>query len=332
MTPIEGLGPHGERAASLAGLVVTEDDADLARARRFTVAIVLHTATSDWSRRQLAGIVTTLGLYGAAAVEVVDCGFSYETQIRALGRLARQRIDAIVSLPVGNENVGQAHAAVARSGKVLVLLDNAPTGLLPGRDYMSLVSADSFGLGRIGAKLLAPHVPHEGTVGILAHGVDFFVTNEREIAFRKWLSAERPDIAIKRAKFHHVDQVAPVLGALLDATPDLDGLFAVWDEPAMRAVAALGERRLPMTTIDLGHDAAVALAEGAILKGIGAQQPHDQGVAAARATILALAGRQPPAWIALPGLEVTAANVVESYQVVWHAPAPPDLIRAAGRG
>jgi ribose transport system substrate-binding protein len=93
---------------------------------------------------------------------------------------------------------------------------------------------------------------------------------------------------------------------------------------ALRAASLL----LPVTTIDLGNEAAIELARGDLIKGIGAQQPYDQGVAVATATIMALIGRQPPPWVALPGLPVTRDDVIESYQVVWHAPAPPELLKA----
>jgi ribose transport system substrate-binding protein len=328
--PIAGLGPHGERAAPRERLVLSEAEAAEARRRRFSVAVVLHTTGSDWARQQLAGMVATLGSYAAAVVEVVDCRFEVETQIAALGRLARERPDAVISLPIANTAVAEAHRNVAHAGCKLVLLDNAPTGLLPGTDYVSVVSADNFGLGEIAAELLSPHIPQGGTVGLLGYGVDFFVTNEREIAFRKRIAAARPDVGIRHAKFPSLGKVGATSQGLLVEHPEIDALFAVWDDPAMQAVAALRAcaRLLPMTTIDLGNEAALELAAGGAIKGIGAQQPYDQGVAVATATIMSLLGREPPPWVALPGLPVTRSNVVEAYQVVWHAPAPPKLIEA----
>lgn len=327
---IAGLGPHGEKAAPPERLALSEAEADIARDRRFTAAVVLHSASSDWARQQLSGIVATLGRYSAAVVEVVYCGFKFAAQVEALARLTRERVDAIISIPVGNTAVADAHRNVARAGTKLILMDNAPTGLLPGNDYACVVSADNFGLGQMAASLLSPHIPRSGSVGILAHGVDFFVTNEREIAFRKWMEAERPDITLRQTKFSTVEQASRATGNLLDADPELSGLFAVWDEPAMRAVGVLRSRSrlLPMTTIDLGNAVAIELAGGEVLKGIGAQQPYDQGVAVAMATIMALVGGQPPPWIALPGLAVTQDDVIETYQVVWHSPAPAELIRA----
>lgn len=328
--PIAGLGPHGELAVPDTLLKLTQVEQAELRARRSSVAIVLHTTGSDWAKQQLAGIVATLGRCSAAVVDVVDCNFSIEQQIQAIERIVRDKPDAIISIPIGNTAVAEAHRSVHRAGIKLILLDNAPTGLLPEQDYVSVISADNFGLGQVGAKLLAKHVAVGETVGVLSYGVDFFATNERSIAFRKWMEAERPDITIKQAKFADVRQAGEAVGELVDAHPALSGLFVVWDEPAMQAITALKSRSLniPVTTIDLGNDAAAEMAGNGLIKGIGAQQPYDQGVAVANTTLLSLVGRQPPSWIVLPGLTVTPQNVVEAYQVVWHAPAPPILIKA----
>lgn len=326
-----GLGPHGERATPGDQVILSEADGKLARDRQFTVAVVLHTTSSDWSKQELAGIVTALGRHAAAVVEVVDCGFASSAQVAALARLTTERPDAIISIPVGNTAVADAHRAVSSAGIKLVLLDNAPTGMLPGTDYSSVVSADNFGLGAIGAELLSPHVPQGGTVGILSYGVDFYATHEREIAFRKWMGSYRPDLRLARAKFPEVTGAGRAVLDLLAQKPEVSGLFSVWDVPAMHAVTALREsgHALPVTAIDLGNAAALDLASGGLIVGIGAQQPFDQGVAAGNAALLALLGHAPPPWIALPGLAVTRENILAAYQLVWHTPASAELMARA---
>jgi len=331
--PIAGLGPHGERAAPPSLLKLSEAEAAAAMARRFTVAIALHTSESDWAKQQISGIVAMLGRHSAAVIDVVDCGFSSAAQSDALQRLIAERPDAIISLPIGNTAVAAAHREIQRAGIKLILLDNAPTGLMPGQDYVTLISADNFGLGQTGAELLAAHIVKNGTVGLLSYGVDFFATNERHIAFLKWMENHRPDISIRQAKFESLAQAGTAMSQLVETAPQLGGCFIVWDEPAMQAVASLKAhgRIIPITTIDLGNAAAIEMASGGLIKGIGAQQPYDQGTAAAAATLLALIGRQPPPWVALPGLSVTVQNVIEAYQVVWHSPAPLALLKARRR-
>ncbi len=229
-------------------------------------------------------------------MEVVDCGFGPNAQIEAFARLTAGKIDAIISIQLGNEAVADAHRLVHAAAKRLVLLDNAPTGLAPGRDYVCVVSADNFGLGAIAVELLATHVGRDQTVCMLTYGVDFFATNEREIAFRKWLAKHRPDVKTVQSKFPSLDQVQDGAVKLLGGPTPLAGPFAVWDEPAIIAVMAIEAAGLsvPVTTIDLGNAVATNMARGGAIKAIGAQKPYDQGKAAASATLLSLLGRDLP--------------------------------------
>lgn len=329
---ISGLGPHGERAAPPERVSLLPDDRAAAKAAGWRVAVVLHTLESDWAKQQLAGMVGIFGDCGAAVIDVVDCAFSPDVQVAELDRLILQRPDAIISLPVANEQVAAAHRRVSEAGIKLVLLDNAPTGLLPGKDYIALVSSDNFGLGKIAAAGLSPHIPRGAEVGVLGFAADFFATNEREIAFTKWLQANRPDIIPRVRHFAGIEDAAASADALLSAHPDLAALFVVWDTPALAAAAHLAEcgTTLPMATVDLGEAVAIALAQGGSFCCIAAQQPFQQGIAAAQTVILCLLGRPVPAWIALPGIGVTRDNVVESFQTVWRQPAPREVLRLLG--
>ncbi|WP_296039750.1 substrate-binding domain-containing protein [uncultured Agrobacterium sp.] len=326
---IEGLGPHGERASAPERVLLLPEDKARARAAGLRIAIVLHTLASDWAKQQLAGIVGTLGDCGVAVIDVVDCGFTPEVQIEALDRLIREAPDAIISLPVANAKVAAAHARVSAAGIKLVLLDNVPTGLLPGKDYVSLISADNFGLGKMAAEGLAPHLGEEAEVGVLGYESDFFATNEREIAFVKWMRINRPRHRLHVARFPSLTEAGATASALAKKLPDLKGLFVVWDTPAIAAAAALVSAGLsvPIATVDLGKEAAISLSGGGPIVTIAAQQPFRQGQTAASTTVTALLSRLTPAWVALPGVAVTATNVVESFQTIWRSPAPREVLR-----
>jgi ribose transport system substrate-binding protein len=329
---ITGLGPHGERAAPPERVSLLPDDRTAAKAAGWRVAVVLHTLQSDWAKQQLAGMVGIFGDCGTAVIDVVDCAFSPDLQVSELDRLISLLPDAIISLPVANEQVAAAHRRVSEAGIKLVLLDNAPTGLLPGTDYTALVSADNFGLGKIAAAGLSPHVPDGAEVGVIGFAADFFATNEREIAFTKWLQVNRPDITPRVRRFVRIEDAADVAVDLLADHPGLAGLFVVWDTPALAATKRLAEcgATLPMATVDLGEAAAIALARGDSICSIAAQQPFLQGIAAAQTVILCLLGRPVPAWIALPGIGVSRENVVESFQTIWRQPAPRDVLCLLG--
>ena len=325
-----GLGPHGEVPATIGHLDVSDEAAEYARARKFQVAVVLHTTKSDWAAQQIAGITRTLEQYGASVAAIVDCEYRANQQIEQLRSLILTRPDAIISIPVDNVVTADAHREIGAAGVKLVLMDNAPTGLHAGKDYVTVVSSDSLGNGQVAAQILAPNVRQGGVIGIVSFGLNFFVTNEREIGFRKWLREDRPDVSIRRTQFVELGGVGELALAFLRTNPDLDALFVVWDEPAMQVVHALRSkgRRIPVATIDLGNEVAIEVAKGDLVMGVGAQRPYDLGVAEALATILALTGREPPPFIALPALAVTNANLIEAYESVWRDSVPA-AVRAA---
>lgn len=328
---ISGLGPHGEAGAPADLLVVSEADAERARRGRYSIAIVVHTTRLDGTGLQIKAIGETLERYGASIEEVVECGFDPARQNRELERLARSRPSAVISLPLGGAVTVEAHRGLARAGVHVVLMDNMPAGLLPSRDYASVVSADNFGLGEVGAELLSPWIPPSGTVAMIGYDPDFFVTAERELGFRKWMRARRPDVSVVTGRFPDPAEAPATVAGLLAEVPALDGLYVVWDEPAMSVIGALraGGHRLPVTTTDLGGEVAMDLASGGHLVGIGAQQPWEQGVAQATAAILSLIGREPPTWVALPALPVTRDTVVDAYRTAWRRQPPDALMEAS---
>jgi ribose transport system substrate-binding protein len=329
-TAISSLGPRGETAAPAERLELSSADAERARAARIKVGIVLHTADSDWSKQQVDGISGTLDDYRGEIVDVIDSHFDARAQIAALESMIRTRPDAVISIPVDGTATAEAHRRVQAAGIALVLMDNVPRGLQPGMDYAAVVSADNRGNGSIAAEALAPYVPRGGTVGVIGFGVDFFATDEREAAFRAWYRDNRADVGLAGADFRDPADAGVVATTFLTTHPEADALFVVWDSPAMdtmRAARALG-RDVPITTVDLGEEVAIELAGGGLIKGLGAQQPYDQGVAEALAAINAHLGKQPPSWVAVRALAVTRDNVLEAFERVWHAPPSAALVRA----
>ena len=177
-------------------------------------------------------------------------------QVAAIERLVRSKPDAVISIPVGSTAVAGAFRKLATAGIKLVLLDNAPSGLLQETDYVSVVSSDNFGLGQIAASLISPHIRQNGTVCIVAYNVDFFATAQREIAFGKWMRHERPDITLTQLKFE-VPAQPPVArsGPIWMPIPIwTDCLSSGTSLRLHRYRLFAGRSRFPvMTTVDLGN-------------------------------------------------------------------------------
>jgi ribose transport system substrate-binding protein len=272
--------------------------------------------------------------YGSDLSQVVECSFQRERQAEAIDAVLALAPDAIISVPVGIEWVADALRRVGKADVKLVLMDNVPAGMVAERDYASVISCDNFGNGEVAAEVLHDYLPRGGRALVVGYNVDFYVTNERELGFRRWMSENRPDVTIERMHFSQPEEAGSVVSGFLARGGSTDAIFVVWDEPAllvMEAVKAAG-LDIPIATVDLGSSVALEIARGGLFKGVGATLAYDQGVAEAMATIMALAGEEPPTWVVLPAQPITRDTIIEGYEAVWHRPAPRELVEARRRG
>ncbi len=160
------------------------------------------------------------------------------------------------------------------------------------------------------------------------------MTKQRYEAFKAAI-AKFPDIQIVSEKgiagLDFADQAETAASAMLTQYPDLNGIWAVWDVPAEGVVAAArtsDRRGLVVTTIDLGLNAALAIARGEFIYGLGAQRPFDQGATEAILAGYGLLGKKAPPYVAHSALPVTKASVLQAWQTVYHEDPPPALTAA----
>jgi ribose transport system substrate-binding protein len=329
-TSIVGQGPHGEKAASVEMLKLSDDDAAKVRAGHFKVGISMQTVNLDWSQLQVQGITDTLKKYGVSVTGVASAEYQVDKQIADIENTIQQHPDGIISIPVDFTATAPTYKKVSQAGIKLVFMDSIPTGLKHPEEYAAMISADSQGNGQIAAQILASCVAQGGTIGLVNFGVDYFSTNERTKGIREWMQKNRPDIQMKQVDFTDPAKVSQIAGDFLTANPDVKGVFAVWDQPALDTLTSMRAQsvNVPVTTVDLGLQSAIEIAKGGPLKATGSQRPYDQGEAEALAMMNALIGKETPAWVGVQSLPVVQSNVLESYKTVFKKDPPAELVDA----
>jgi len=332
-----GTGPNGESPTPAVGFELSYEELEQVKTMKATAAIVMHYGGNDWAQAQIDGLRKGFGDMGVEVIAVTDARFQPEKQMSDIETVLAQRPDVIVSIPTDPAATADAYLKAASQGVKLVFMDNVPEGMRAGEDYVSVVSADNFGNGVASAHLMAQALNAKGTVGIVFHEADFFVTRQRYDAFKQTIQDNYPGIEI--VVEHGVGgpefaiNAESIASAMLTKYRDLQGIWAVWDVPAEGVIAAAraaGRGDLVITTIDLGRNVAMEIAQGGVVYGLGAQRPFDQGVNEAELAAYGLLGKDAPAYVALPALPVTRANVLAAWESVYRTPAPRELEEAAG--
>jgi ribose transport system substrate-binding protein len=299
-----------------------------------TAAIALHYGGNDWSTAQVAGLKDEFQILGIKLIGITDANFKPDKQVSDIQSLLAKKPTIIVSIPTDPVATAGAYKAAVARGVKLVFMDNVPKGMKPGRDYVSVVSADNCGNGIASAYLMAEKLHERGKIGLIYHAADFFVTRQRYVCFKKTIK-QYPGIQIVQeqgiAGPDFAGDAQKVAAAMVTRYPDLDGIWAVWDVPAEGVIAALraaGNQRVTVTTEDLGLNVAVAMAKNQFVKGLGAQRPFDQGTTEAKLGAYSLLHIKAPPYVALPALPVDHSNVLKAWQIVYHA-SPPRALTSA---
>jgi ribose transport system substrate-binding protein len=332
-------GPHGESPTAASEVMLTEDELAQIKGMEATAAIVMHYSGDDWSAAQIAGLRDQFGKMGIEVIAETNAGFKAETQVSDIETVLARNPSIMVSIPVDPVATVSAYRQAADQGVKLVFMDNVPQGFTPGQDYVSVVSADNYGNGIVSAHLMAEALGGEGQIGIVFFSADFFVTQQRYDAFKSTIEENYPNIEIFEeqgiAAPDFAGQADQVASAMLTRNAELNGIWAVWDVPAegvINAIRTAGrENDVVVTTIDLGQNVAISLAQGGIVKGLGAQRPFDQGVTEAILAGYGLLDKEAPPFVALPALPVTRENVLEAWQTVYHQDPPQALQDAAAQ-
>jgi ribose transport system substrate-binding protein len=328
-------GPGGEAPASADSVVLT--DAEIAQVRELgaTAAIVMHYTGDGWTDAQIAGLRQRFGELGVEIIAVTDAGFEPDRQVSDIETVLARKPDVIISIPTDPVATAGAYRLAAAAGVHLVFMDNAPSGMVAGQDYVSAVSADNVGNGVVAAHLMADALGGRGEIGVVFHEADFQVTRQRYEGFTQTIERDYPDIRIVDRKgvtgpdFAGQAQAAAI--AMMVKHQDLAGIWGVWDVPTEGIVAAarsIDRDDLVITTEDLGPNVAIAMATAEFVTGLGAQRPFDQGVTEATLAAYALLGKPAPPYVALDALPVTRDNVLEAWREVYRADPPAPVVES----
>ncbi|MGH2383753.1 MAG: substrate-binding domain-containing protein [Candidatus Limnocylindria bacterium] len=336
-TTVLATGPFGEEPTSPTEVMLTPEEIEEVRAMNATAAIVMH-IQGDWTKAQVDGLTTTFEELGIEVIASTNGEGRTEKQVADIETVLVQEPDIIVSIPWSPGDQVAAYQKIVDQGVVLVFADNAIPDFVAGEDYISTVSADNWGNGVASAHLMAKALIEKngsatGKIGMVWFDIDFFVTNQRRDAFEETINENYPGIEIVDTQgFPSGPDLAggaeTVANAMLTRYPDLDGIWAVWDQPAEGVIAAArnaGRDDLIITTEDLSLASALSLKNGEFIYGLGAQRPYDQGVTEALLAAYGLLGKEAPPYVALNALPVTQDNVLEAWTEVYHTDPPAEL-------
>jgi ribose transport system substrate-binding protein len=325
------VGPNGEAATPSSALTLTDAEVAKLKEGKYSAALVWHTS-SDFISAVTAGATHEFDRAGIKVVATTDAGFDSARQLSDVETVMAKSPSVILALPLDPIGSAKAFQAAKEKGVQLVFLSNVPAGYKQGADYVSIVTDDLFQMGKQAADALAKSLLYKGKVAWIFHDAQYYVTNQRDNAFRKTIENDYKNMSIvARQGITDPARAEDVAHALLTKYPDLDGIYVTWAEPAEGVLAALrsaGNTKTKIVTLDLSEPIALDMARGGHVTAIVADKAFELGRAMAVAAGYGLLGKKAPAFAVAPALTITRENLAEGYRESLNCEPPQSVLGA----
>jgi ribose transport system substrate-binding protein len=332
--PPATVGPNGEAPTPAKSLVLTADEEAKVKAVGHSAALVWH-ELSDYTNAVDRGARDEFARLGIEVVAQTDASFDAGRQKSDIETVMAKKPSIILSLPVDPATAANVYAPAVAAGTVLAFVDNSPAGFTHGKDYVTVVSDDLFQMGKQAGDAMAAALGEKGEVGYIFHDADFYVTNQRDGAFKYTIENDYPDMKIvAEAGMADPASAEDIARAMLTRNPDLDGIYVTWAEPALGVLSVLrqqGNAHTKIVTLDLSEPVALDMVKGGNVAAIVADEAYNIGVTAARAAAAGLIGRSIEPFLVVDALAVTKDNVAEGWNRSLNSDPPKSVIDAASK-
>ena len=323
------VGPNGESATPSKDIVVSDQQAGDLKAKKLKAALLWH-EQSDFVNAVTAGATDEFKRAGIEIVATTSAGFDSAKQLADVETTLALKPDIILALPLDPVASAAAFKKASEAGVKLVFLSNLPKDYKHPGDYGAIVTDDLFQMGKHAADALASSMNKAGKVGYIFHDAAYYVTNQRDKAFKTTVEKDYPDMKIvAEAGISDPARAQEIASAMLVQNPDLGGIYVTWAGPAEGVLAALrgaGNKTTKVVTLDLSEPIALDMVKDGNVTAIIADEAYELGRAMAAVGERAVLGVENPPFIVAPVLTVSKDNVKEGYMQSLHRDVPASVM------
>jgi ribose transport system substrate-binding protein len=328
-------GPAGETATPTSALTLTPDEIAKVKSGNHTAALVWH-QSSDFVTAVTRGAQDEFKVLGIKVVATTNANFDAGKQKSDIETVEAKKPDAMLSLPVDPVATASAYKAAAKNGTKIVLLSNVPKGFVQGKDYVSVVTDDLFQMGKHAADALAAAIGDKGNIAYFFHDAQYYVTNQRDQAFKKTIEGNYPNVKIVASQgIADPNKAEDQANGILLKNPDLSGTYVTFSQPPAEGVLSSlrnnGNTKAKLVSLDLDEPLALDMARGKNVAAIVADRAYELGQAMAKAAAYGILGKKAPAFVVAPAITITKANLVQGYQASLHQNPPKSVMDALNK-
>ena len=294
--------------------------ADVAE-RDLTFGFLTNNISDDFSRTLVAGGEAYAEEIGVELI-VNNADFDANTQLSQFDALLQRQVDGIFLTAVDASSIGQAVNRANRDGVPVFIVGGAPAR----GEVIAVMNASSYqGSFDAGAMMMEAIGEANAQVAILGIPFALQTIRDREKGILDAVGAAGGQVISMQSDFSQ-DRLLELATNVIQANPDLKGIFATWSLAVNAATEAVEQsgRDIVIAGYDSEVPGYVELADGDTnIVALSGQQASVQGRAAIEGLVQSILGAELCEEIITPNLLVTADNFEESWSVQYPGAEQP---------
>jgi ribose transport system substrate-binding protein len=250
---------------------------DLSLVQKLTLGLSLSTLNNPFFVTLRDGAQAAADAMGTVTLVVVDSQDDPATEASNMEDLIAQGVDAILVNPTDSDAIVPSILAANEAGIPVFTIDRGANG----GEVVSHIASDNVAGGRMAGQFMCDALGGEGKVVELEGIAGTSAARDRGAGFNAYLTESCPGLEVvarQTANFNRAEGLS-VFENILQAQPEIDGVFAHNDEMilgAIEAAAAAGREGITFVGFDAVDDAVQAVQDGTLAATI-AQQPALMG-------------------------------------------------------
>ncbi|HKQ48265.1 MAG TPA: substrate-binding domain-containing protein [Phycisphaerae bacterium] len=276
------------------GAGCTRSESEVRKPSQKIIGVTLLTVQHQFYQELRAGLEEEAVRHGYRLL-ISTAEFDSARQANQIDEFIVQKVDAMIVCPCDSRSVGASIVAANQANIPVFTADIASVS--PLGKVAAHIASDNVAGGRAAARLLAKAIGDKGKVVVLSHPEVASVA-DRVRGFKEELAAH-PNVQVvaELSSDGKRDKAVRVMEDLLQAYPDLSGVFGINDDTALGALAAIEAagklKQIKIVGYDATPEARAKIKAGQIYGDV-IQDPRRIGVLTIQAIRDSFAGRKPP--------------------------------------
>mgnify|MGYP002777122324 FL=1 len=313
--------PAQECLGTAEALALSDAQAADISARGLTFGFLTNNISDDFSRTLVAGGEARAAELGITLL-VNSADFDANTQLSQFDALVQQGVDGIFLTAVDAASIGQGVLRANDAGIPVFIVGGAPAR----GEVISVMNASSYqGSLEAGTALMERIGQPNAQIAVLGIPFALQTIRDREKGILDAIGAGGGQLVSLQSDFSQ-DRLLELATNVIQANPELDGIFATWSLAVNAATEAVRQsgRDIPIAGYDAEAAGYLELASGDTdIVALSGQQAAVQGRAAIDGLARSILGATLCPEIITPNLLVTADNYAEMWDVQYPgAPRP----------